>query len=414
MATDTTKTKTQVELAQEQREAERKRADTKPSSNPFANLFGGLGGDGNIFNMLGKLIMSLLSGSGLGSLFGNLGKSVAGNFEDFTDNVSGRGDIPLAPKGSKPPEKSVGARIGNTLRTGWNGVLDLIGHHESRGDYNRVYGAGVKRVDLTNMTIDQVQKWQRDYVNSGSRSSAAGKYQIIQDTLSGLKKEMGLTGKELFDEKMQDAMALKLLERRGINSFVAGKMSTGQIINSISKEWAAVKNTSGVGEYDKAHGGNLNRGTLDSSKMAVALEQARAQEYAENRTVVRNIDAKIAATAIKPAATDTKIARTPSAAAEMTKVASAGQETAKDPIANRKTVSVGNGATMFVADYPEGPKETKVASAAPVAERKINSAGGTPVFEGTYGSAPVQVAAATPAQKTDRNLNIAMSAGLNS
>ena len=42
-----------------------------------------------------------------------------------------------------------------------NPLLELIADKESGADYNRVFGAGVKRVDLTNMSIDEVLRWQK-------------------------------------------------------------------------------------------------------------------------------------------------------------------------------------------------------------------------------------------------------------
>ena len=399
MVTDAKKTKTEADLAAE-READRKRREAQIDTDPFSKLFSGMNAGGGFFAFLGKIFQALLGSSGLGSLFGGVTKSISSSFSDFKDGVSGRDDTPLAPKGAKLPEKSISARIGSGLRTGWNGVLDLIGQHESGGDYNRVYGKGVKRVDLTHMTIDDVQKWQRDYVNSGSRSSAAGKYQIMQETMADLKKKMGLTGKELFDEKMQDAMALKLLERRGISSFAAGKMTTGQIINSIADEWAAVKKDGkSKGAYDDKHGGNLNRATLDSSKMAVVLEQAKADELTANRATLRKAETQIALNTVPP-----KPAKSSSPSADMTKVAAVTPESI-DPIADRK---VKNG--VFNGSYGEGAKATQIMSAAPVAHRSIDKG----VFNGDYnGSMPAQVAVTTPSTKTDRNINIAMTAGLN-
>lgn len=119
-------------------------------------------------------------------------------------------------------------------------LLDLIGEKESRGNYNAYFGkADNQALDFTKMTVSEVRKWQDDFVNKGSKSSAVGKYQIIRKTLDSLIKEMGLTGKERFDQKLQDQMAVTLLNRRGYDKFKAGKIDRNTFANNLAKEWAS-------------------------------------------------------------------------------------------------------------------------------------------------------------------------------
>ena len=84
------------------------------------------------------------------------------------------------------------------------------------------------------MSIDDVLNWQRK-----QKFSASGRYQIIRKTLLGLKKELKLTGKEMFNEDMQDRMALRLLDRRGFQKFLDGKISINAMMVNLSKEWAS-------------------------------------------------------------------------------------------------------------------------------------------------------------------------------
>lgn len=407
MVTDATKTKTEADLAAE-READRKRREAQNEANPFSKLFSG----GGIFAFLGKIFQALLGGGGLGGLFSSVTKSVSSSFSDLTDGISGRGDTPLAPKGSTP-KQGIAAKIGSGLRAGWEGVLDLIGQHESGGDYNRVYGKGVKRMDLTNMSIDQVIAWQKSYTqNEGSASSAAGKYQIIRKTLTGLKDQMGLTGNEKFDQAMQDRMAMKLLENRGIGKLKAETMTTSQIqkaVNSVSKEWASIEGSNGKGAYDNDGLNHAARGT--GQKMALAIQSA-VQNESGRTSVARSVDTQVAAT---NETSYSKPSKNLSAAPVLTKVASVGKGASNDEVTNRQVMTVGNGAAMFIGNYDTSPKETKVASTppAPVAQRTTSSEGGKTVFSGTYdGSVPTQIAAITPAKKVDANLNSAMSLAL--
>ncbi|MFH1796263.1 MAG: phage tail length tape measure family protein [Pseudomonadota bacterium] len=102
--------------------------------------------------------------------------------------------------------------------------LDLIGRAEGtdRGrGYNETLGYGAFTEgdrNLTGMTLDQIDALQRQMLAHPANtfnSSALGRYQITGRTLRGLRGEMGLNGSELFDEKMQDEMALRLAQRRG-------------------------------------------------------------------------------------------------------------------------------------------------------------------------------------------------------
>ncbi|NCN51289.1 MAG: glycoside hydrolase family 104 protein, partial [Candidatus Pacebacteria bacterium] len=84
-------------------------------------------------------------------------------------------------------------------------LLNLIGEKESRGNYDAYFGrADNKDVKFTGMTVAEVRKWQEDFVNKGSKSSAVGKYQIIRKTMDSLIDELKLTGQEKFTPELQD------------------------------------------------------------------------------------------------------------------------------------------------------------------------------------------------------------------
>lgn len=129
--------------------------------------------------------------------------------------------------------------------TGQNkAMLDLIASVESGGDYNATLDHGRWTngpKNLIGMTLKEVRALQRTMrtpenrakYGSGKGSSALGRYQIVGQTLDGLIREMGLTGDELFDQKMQDAMAEHLLRRR-----------QGEGVRGLRMEWAGLKNVS--------------------------------------------------------------------------------------------------------------------------------------------------------------------------
>ena len=148
-------------------------------------------------------------------------------------------------------------------------MLELIGQHESGGDYNRVYGKA-KRIDLTNMTINEVMAWQKAYTDNGSASSAAGKYQVIRKTLTGAVKEMGLSGNEKFDEAMQDKIGMHLLDKRGYSKYLNGDMKQSTFVNNVAHEWASFKTTAGRGAYD---GDGLNHAKVSAGTTLATAER---------------------------------------------------------------------------------------------------------------------------------------------
>ncbi|MES2728628.1 MAG: hypothetical protein V4621_00835 [Pseudomonadota bacterium] len=161
-----------------------------------------------------------------------------------------------------------------TFDSGISGLLNTIAHYEThRADrnnndgYDRVFGKA-NTMPLTKMTINQVLAWQDEYVADGSKSSAAGRYQIIRGTMRGLAKDMGLTGNELFDQTMQDRMAVTLLKQAGLDKYMNGSLSADTFQNRISGTWASVQNAHGQGQYD--HDG-LNKAAHDSGTQVASV-----------------------------------------------------------------------------------------------------------------------------------------------
>ena len=122
------------------------------------------------------------------------------------------------------------------------GVFGLIGQLESRSDYNTMAG-GENKKQLTSMTINEVLQYQN---SRGTNMKAAGKWQIMPNTLRGLKKSMNLTGEELFTPEIQDRMAFELaMNRKGYRQFANAtgdeKLALmGAAQNDLAKEWASM------------------------------------------------------------------------------------------------------------------------------------------------------------------------------
>ena len=120
-------------------------------------------------------------------------------------------------------------------------LLDFIGGIEAPQGYGTIYGNNQGKLPkpLTAMTVDEVigagPGWTRVF-----GSSAAGRYQFMNATLKGLKKELGLRGTQLLDANLQDRLAFHLLEGRGYDAFMAGTLPAVIFGKQLAQEWASL------------------------------------------------------------------------------------------------------------------------------------------------------------------------------
>ncbi|SFY18707.1 hypothetical protein SAMN04244548_03007 [Paracoccus pantotrophus] len=148
----------------------------------------------------------------------------------------------------------------------------LVAKLEAPKGFDQVYSGTVLRPPrpITTMTINEVLAWQGRSVAAGSKSSAAGGFQIIQDTLRATRDALGLTGDEIFDEAMQTRMAVHLMQGRGLDDWRAGRISTEQFMDNMAQEWAALP---------RATGPNAGRSHYDGdglNQSLIGLDEARA------------------------------------------------------------------------------------------------------------------------------------------
>lgn len=137
-------------------------------------------------------------------------------------------------------------------------LLDLIGHAEGtdrKRGYNETlaYGAFTGGdVDLVTMTlqeIDALQTRMLKHPKNHFNSSALGRYQIVRTTLRAIRKTLKLSPSALFDAEIQDRCACYLLGLRGIDKYLAGRLSEDTLINNLAHEWASLPTTAGKGAY---------------------------------------------------------------------------------------------------------------------------------------------------------------------
>lgn len=122
-------------------------------------------------------------------------------------------------------------------------LVDLIIKAESRANYDAFWG-GIQQADyppkqLTQLTVGDVLDWQ-DSIDRKYRSEAAGAWQILEDTLRGVYRAAGVPLSAKFDEATQDRLGLELMRRRGLDDFLAGRLSLQRFATSLAKEWASL------------------------------------------------------------------------------------------------------------------------------------------------------------------------------
>ena len=152
-------------------------------------------------------------------------------------------------------------------------LLNLIGRIESNDNYN-AYFSNSKNTEIrfTEMTVAEVLAWQANFVAQGNASSAVGRYQIINTTLSGLVSRKIVSADELFSEATQDLLAIALLERRGSLEYVTKQLAPEQFAANLAKEWAALPRVLGGdpnASYYQSDGLNKSRTTVAEVMKAI-------------------------------------------------------------------------------------------------------------------------------------------------
>lgn len=133
----------------------------------------------------------------------------------------------------------LGFSEGTAIRDGYNETLS----------YGAYTGGDVNLVGMTLGEIDKLQTKMLAHPKNHWNSSAVGMFQIVRTTLRKLKKDMRLSDSVKFTAEVQDLMALRLLEGRGLDKWLDGTLSTNAFIDNLAKEWASLPQSNGVGAY---------------------------------------------------------------------------------------------------------------------------------------------------------------------
>lgn len=164
-------------------------------------------------------------------------------------------------------------------------LLSVIAQGESSGNYNAHYSnSSNASLRFTDMSVIEVLKWQQDYVRQGSVSNAVGRYQIVRPTLIMLVGQLQLNTSLRFDEKLQDRLAIALLERRGSVAYIEQKLSREQFAANLSQEWAALPKVLGANPEQSYYAGDgINSSRVSIPIVYEALDKLKAEDQAELR-----------------------------------------------------------------------------------------------------------------------------------
>lgn len=212
--------------------------------------------------------------------------------------------------GNAHPYQSLKKKSGNPF-------LDFIAGPESGGDYNRSLDSGKwigGEKNLVSMTLNEILQLQRmmlsnpmnratykDKDGNAVGSSAIGRYQIVSKTLRNLMMQHGLTGNELYNEEMQDFLAMSLARGRGRDA--AGlrneweglrDLSDAQILAAYDQgnvmgptKWAAKNFTAAAVPQPTLQ----NNGSFDlNSAMAPIIQSAEAMQQQLETAIKVQID----------------------------------------------------------------------------------------------------------------------------
>ena len=154
-------------------------------------------------------------------------------------------------------------------------LLQLIASVESKNNYNAYFGnASNTQINFTDMSVADVMQWQKDYISKGNYSSAVGRYQIINTTLDGLIRRLGIDTSQKFDQSLQDRLAIALLERRGADEYINDELTREQFAANLAKEWAALPKVIGDNPGDSYYAGDgLNKALVKTGDVLSAIDK---------------------------------------------------------------------------------------------------------------------------------------------
>jgi len=172
-----------------------------------------------------------------------------------------------AARGSAPAAPAAAAGGAAPNKASAQQILDMIANAESNKNPNAMFPSQTIP-GLTDKTIQDVLALQQQRISQGIRSSAAGQYQIMQSTLSGLVNQRILNMADRFNVDTQDRAAMELIRRKGYDDYRSGKITGNNFANNLATTFAALPMPDGRSLYA---GDGLNRAQISRDRVMDVL-----------------------------------------------------------------------------------------------------------------------------------------------
>lgn len=155
-----------------------------------------------------------------------------------------------------------------------NVMLDFIAVKESNSNYDAFVNHANNKDSLAANTINGIYAFQRKLIAWGEPSSAVGRYQFVQRTLSMVIQQLSIPLTDHFTDELQDKLACRLLDNRGYGNWLSKIIDDSSFAHNLSCEWASLPDplNDGRSHYDGV-GGNSALYTLD--EVYAMLDKAR-------------------------------------------------------------------------------------------------------------------------------------------
>ena len=162
-------------------------------------------------------------------------------------------------------------------------ILDFIARYEAPGGYDQTHAAVPEAPPrpLTAMAIREVLAWQTQ-IRPRAVSTAAGRYQIIHNTLTRLVEAYRIDPEQRFDPAMQDRLGQLLLDECGY-----GSRQKHAFANCLARTWAALPLVSGpAAGRSEWHGTAGNRALVSPANFIAFLDGDDRPSQAAATTLV--------------------------------------------------------------------------------------------------------------------------------
>lgn len=210
---------------------------------------------------------------------------------------------------------TAGGNVSAATQNSVTPLLDFIGNKESEGYddiSDKVSDSRYPSKPITQMTIQEILDWQES-IDTFQLSEAAGRYQIVEDTLRGfdndeypnlqaairggegqtpLYERAGLTTGDLFSPENQDKLAITLLEGRGLTRFLEGRITREEFGDNLAGEWASLPLITGPNrgrsKYEGDSAGNTSLASID--QVLAVIDQVKGNYDVQDDTTQRPDD----------------------------------------------------------------------------------------------------------------------------